>query len=128
MRPDSWKIMLACTLSSFVWIRLFYIFQLFILRIFFRRPSNAFRSVKQAFRFGRLSRSSSIDDDQKSLMGNHRRGSGMNDYESTDGGMSSDVETGGLHLDYEDKEDEYDGDEETRGNGETRSEKKKTPR
>ena len=92
------------------------------------RPSNAFRSVKQAFRFGRLSRSSSIDDDQKSLMGNHRRGSGMNDYESTDGGMSSDVETGGLHLDYEDKEDEYDGDEETRGNGETRSEKKKTPR
>ena len=123
MRPDSWKIMLACTLSS-LWIRLFYIFQLFILRIFFRRPSNAFRSVKQAFRFGRLSRSSSIDDDQKSLMGNHRRGSGMD--ESTDG-MSSDVEAG-LHMDYEDKEDEYDGDEETRGNGETRSEKKKTPR
>ena len=88
------------------------------------RPSNAFRSVKQAFRFGRLSRSSSIDDDQKSLMGNHRRGSGMD--ESTDG-MSSDVEAG-LHMDYEDKEDEYDGDEETRGNGETRSEKKKTPR
>ena len=37
--------------------------------LLYSKPSKAFNSVKQALRLGRLSRSSSIDDDQKSLMG-----------------------------------------------------------
>ena len=75
--------------------------------------------MKNALKFGRLSRSSSIDDDQRSLMGNHRS-SGIDD--STDGFQSSDVEAG--HADYEDMEDEYSGDQD----GEARPEKKRPPR
>ena len=55
-------------------------------------------------KFGRISRSSSIDDDQKSLMG-HQRSSGLDD--STE--LSSDVEGG--NNDYEDLEYENDADQ-----------------
>ena len=68
--------------------------------------TNAFRTVKQALRFGRLSRSSSIEDDQKSLMGlssGGHRSSGMED--STDN-LSSDCEAA-----YNDFEDDLDGNE-----------------
>ena len=41
---------------------------------FSSKPSKAFNSVKQALRLGRLSRSSSIDDDEKSLMGSGNAG------------------------------------------------------
>lgn len=71
--------------------------------VFYYRTS-ALRNVKNALRFGRLSRSSSIDEDQKSLMGTNGRYSGLED--STDA-LSTDVEAG-LYDDY-DNEDDLDG-------------------
>lgn len=65
--------------------------------------SSAFRSVKNALRFGRLSRSSSIDDDEKSLMGAaYGKSSGFDD--STDAN-SSDIEGG--YLDRDDEDDDF---------------------
>ena len=80
--------------------------------MFYYRTS-ALRNVKNALRFGRLSRSSSIDEDQKSLMGTNGRFSGLED--STDA-LSTDVEAG-LYDDYDNEEDvdgQVNGDESKR--------------
>lgn len=64
---------------------------------FFR--TNAFRNVRHVLKFGRLSRSSSIEDDQKSLMGSGTcRSSGLEDSSEA---LSTDVEAGFNDLEGE---------------------------
>lgn len=91
--------------------------------------SSAFRSVKNALRFGRLSRSSSIDDDEKSLMGAAWNGKSSGFDDSTDAN-SSDLEGGFMDRDDED-DDLFNGggeDDINKISADGKSVKKKPPR